>query len=62
MSQFLLDLDDWLARRGENIVCSRKMIDHCQPRMRAYWRDWLAARRKEDGLPIHVTVSGPNAA
>lgn len=62
LEQFVYDLDDWIVRRGENITCSRKMIEHCQPRMRAYWRDWLAGIRKDDGLPIHVVSPSPEAA
>jgi hypothetical protein len=62
LEQFVYDLNDWLERRGENILCSRKMIERCHPRLRAYWRDWLAGQRKADGLPINVSFSGPDAA
>ena len=62
IEQFTIDLNDWLERRGDNIVTSRKMIAHCTPRMRAYWRDWLAVMRRDDGLPIYVTPTSPDAA
>jgi len=62
IEQFTIDLNDWLERRGDNIVTSRKLIEHCKPHMRQYWRDWLAVMRRDDGLPIYVTPTSPDAA
>ena len=62
LEQFTIDLNDWLERRGDNIVTSRKLIEHCKPHMRQYWRDWLFSERNKDGLPIHVTLPSPEAA
>lgn len=56
IEQFIYDLDDWLARQGNNIFCSRKLVEHCEPVHFGLWAAWLAKNRQADGLPLHVAL------
>jgi len=54
IDQFGYDLGEWMRHRGANIVCSWKLIAHCQPHLFTYWKAWLAGQRAVDGLPPHA--------
>ena len=33
--------DDFIVAAGDNVLCSRALIEHAKPHIRQYWEGWL---------------------